>query len=139
MYQSWTTAQEQLLREYGSLGAKRCAELLAEQYGVKRSVQAIQMHASRIGVSLYEYHTCIHCGRKAKKLRHTGLCEVCHLASLTEQQITRVRELQHELDIEEVRTNVEVVKQWRQYRAWARKAQRLSLKKRDRRRQPFSK
>lgn len=74
----WTKGQDEILREYGSLGAKKCAAIIREKTGVRRSVYSVQRRASRIGTSLFIHETCPGCGRTVKKLRQTGLCDICH-------------------------------------------------------------
>ncbi len=68
-----------MLREFGGRGAKYCQRLIARRFGVTRTVHAVEVRASRIGVSLQPVQTCPQCGRRVTRLRPTtGLCDLCH-------------------------------------------------------------
>lgn len=86
MYQVWTVEQEQVLRDYGSLGAERCREIIGEECGIWRSVDATQRHAYRIGADITSWEVCPHCGRRVKRLSdRDGLCPICVQREAAEQ------------------------------------------------------
>lgn len=74
----WTRRQDEVLRTYGHLGAFKCRVILRRECGVDRSIHAIQNRASRIGVSLFELQSCPVCGRTVKRLKASGMCEICN-------------------------------------------------------------
>lgn len=75
----WSRREDQILREFGDLGAKYCQQLIARRCKVTRTVHSVENRASRIGVSLYPAQTCPQCGRRVARLRQTtGLCDLCH-------------------------------------------------------------
>lgn len=82
-WQKWTTGQDAVLRECGSQGVVECRRELYRRFGVRRSVESIKSRASRIGVSLTAYELCPGCGRTTRRLKSTGLCELCHERSFT--------------------------------------------------------
>lgn len=83
----WTKGQDAILREFGYLGARKCAQMIRRKTGVTRTVYAVQRRASRIGVSLFEHETCPGCGRLVKRLRQTGFCDVCHERRASEPRL----------------------------------------------------
>lgn len=75
----WSGREDQILREFGDRGAKYCQRLIARRCKVTRTVHAVEVRASRIGVSMFPAQTCPQCGRKVSRLRPTtGLCDLCH-------------------------------------------------------------
>lgn len=82
----WTEAQDDVLVEYGSLGAEECRRMLRRECGVVRSVSSIQSRASRLGLSLARYEVCPLCGKVVAKLTRTGHCETCRVRTLAEGQ-----------------------------------------------------
>ena len=75
----WAKKEDQILRDFGSRGARYCATLISKSCHTSRSVGAVQMRASRLGVSLYPVQVCPQCGRKVARLQPTtGLCDLCH-------------------------------------------------------------
>ena len=74
----WTGRQEELLREYGHLGAEAVRDLIADECGVAHTVRAIITHASRIHASLRVREECPDCGAVGVTLnRRSGLCARC--------------------------------------------------------------
>ncbi len=90
-WQKWTTGQDDVLRECGSQGVVECRRELYRRFGVRRSAEAIQTRASRIGVSLTAYELCPGCGRPTRRLKSTGLCDLCHERSFTPASEQRAR------------------------------------------------
>lgn len=88
MAMRWSRQEDDILRDYGSLGAEACSGILAEECGTRRTVKAVQHRASLIGASLFEYHVCPTCGAKVKRLRPSGVCMVCHEILKAERQRT---------------------------------------------------
>lgn len=86
------------MREYGHRGAEYCRNLIFKQFGVYRSVQATQRHASRISAPMLQYQTCPVCGRVARKLnRNTGICEACNFDRLWREQVEEERRIREYL------------------------------------------
>jgi len=76
--QPWTCRQEELLREHCYEGVDAVRMALARECGVRRSVRAIEAHASRIHVSLRRLSTCPECGAVGVRLNHiSGMCARC--------------------------------------------------------------
>lgn len=74
----WTTRQEELLRERGYLGAKAVRDAIERECGVRHSVRAVEMHASRIHVSLARRTVCPACRAVGVRLnRQSGMCVRC--------------------------------------------------------------
>lgn len=93
----WTTAQDALLAETAAQGVDECRRELFRRFGVRRTNGAVKMRASRIGVSLTAYQTCPQCGRKEKRLKYTGLCQLCHERSFltpSEQRAQALRDME---------------------------------------------
>ena len=95
----WTIAQENILRLYGHRGVKFCRDYIHKVFGVYRSIEATQRHASRIKALMIVYEICPECGRAAKKLnRNTGVCEACNYERLWKEQVEEeqriIRDLQ---------------------------------------------
>ncbi|MDN0055552.1 hypothetical protein [Collinsella ihumii] len=75
---AWTTGQEELLRELGHLGAEAVREEMRRRFGVERSRRSIEVHASRIHVSLRRLEVCPMCGAVGVHLnRQSGACSRC--------------------------------------------------------------
>lgn len=89
----WTVHQEEVLRAYGSLGAKACRDIIHRRFGVFRSVSATERHAYRIGASVFRYETCPRCGERVRRLMYTGYCKACHYKHLAELHSNANREI----------------------------------------------
>lgn len=84
----WTRDQEQILRDHGNHGPEYCRNLIYKRFGILRSVEATQRHASRIGAAMFQYQSCPRCGRVVKRLNQkSGLCEVCNYERLFQEQL----------------------------------------------------
>ena len=84
----WTTRQEEILRERGHLGAEEVCRAILAECGVRRSVHAVQHHASRCHVSLRLQQVCPECGVVGLPLnRRTGLCPACTARQHLEEEI----------------------------------------------------
>ncbi len=94
---NWTFEQEQILREYGNLGAEECRKMIFRRTGVLRSVESTKRHAYRIGAPLIKYEICPSCGRKVRKLKPSGLCTVCNERYLAQKQRELVSKLEQQL------------------------------------------
>ncbi len=82
---SWTTGQNDTIRELGHKGVAAVRDALLARYGVSYSLHAIEVQASRIHASLKVRTECPGCGALGLRLnRQTGMCAVCseklHLA-----------------------------------------------------------
>lgn len=74
----WTVRQEEVLRAYGHMGARAVQGMLLHECGVARTLRAIEMHASRMHVSLRRLEQCPECGALGVRLsRQSGLCMRC--------------------------------------------------------------
>lgn len=74
----WTVRQEEVMRENCYRGAAAVQEALLRECGVKRSIGAIEMHASRLHMSLRVRRQCPECGRVGVHLnRQSGMCAYC--------------------------------------------------------------
>ena len=56
----WAKKEDQILRDFGNRGARYCATLISKSCHTSRSIGAVQMRASRLGVSLYPVQVCPH-------------------------------------------------------------------------------
>lgn len=74
----WTAEEEALMRENAHLGADAVAAALWKTLGKKRSVRAVEMHASRMHLSLRQRTECPRCHALGVHLsRKTGVCRLC--------------------------------------------------------------
>jgi hypothetical protein len=74
----WTEGQDDVIRECCYRGAVYVADEIFRRFGVRRDPHAVEMRASRIGVSLAVRSTCPRCGAVGVRLRQsTGLCALC--------------------------------------------------------------
>lgn len=74
----WTIAEEELLRDFAHKGAKAVSVEIARLLGVVRSPRAVEMHASRIHVSLRRLGQCPRCGTIGVHLsQKSGMCKLC--------------------------------------------------------------
>jgi len=79
MVKFWTVRQEELIREYGHLGAEAVADAIFAECGVRRTVRAVQQHAHVIRASLRVRPPCPECGAIGVPLNYqSGLCPVCN-------------------------------------------------------------
>lgn len=75
---NWTTRQEEILRERCYEGAEAVSDAIWRECGVRRSPHSIEMHASRIHVSLRKMGVCPECGSLGAYInRNTGMCPLC--------------------------------------------------------------
>ena len=74
----WDEEQDDVLREVSYLGAGAAAEAIWRRCGVRRTVRAVEMRASRIHCSLALRTVCPECGAVGVGLnRQTGMCRMC--------------------------------------------------------------
>lgn len=105
----WTEAEDDVLFEYGSLGAEQVRRMLVRQCGTVRTVGAVVARASRIGASLMTYEVCPECGKAVKELTRDGFCRTCkvrRMADAMREENERIRKevsRDDEADIEAVR------------------------------------
>lgn len=93
----WTDEQDEVLYTYGSLGVAECRRILADEFGIDRSEEAIRRHAYRIGASVIEYETCIGCGLRVRSVNREGLCRACNLRRLVDTNREYNERLKREL------------------------------------------
>ena len=74
----WTEEQDDVLREVSFRGAEYAAAEIERRCGVRHSVRAVEMRASRIHCSLAVQTVCPSCGAVGVKInRQTGMCPLC--------------------------------------------------------------
>ncbi len=74
----WTEEQDDVLREVSFHGASFAAAEIERRCGVRHSVRAVEMRASRIHCSLAVQTVCPSCGAVGVKInRQTGMCRRC--------------------------------------------------------------
>ena len=74
----WTEEQDDVLREVSFRGAAYAAAEIERRCGVRHSVRAVEMRASRIHCSLAVQTVCPQCGAVGVKInRQTGMCRLC--------------------------------------------------------------
>lgn len=117
---AWTAEQDECLRECSRLGADECRRELWRRFGVRRTREAVKARASRLDVSLERYEACAECGRPVKRLKYSGLCELCHERSFVGASARRAR-IMREMEEDE------------EYRSAVRDAKRARLRERQRR------
>ena len=75
---TWTTGQNDVIRELGHRGVAAVHDALVERYGVDYSLHAIENQASRIHASLRVQTVCPGCGAVGLRLnRQSGMCATC--------------------------------------------------------------
>ncbi len=107
----WTEEQDDVLREVSFHGSAYAAAEIERRCGVRHSVRAVEMRASRIHCSLAVRTVCPSCGAVGVNLnRQTGMCRRCteeyHLAQerAFNEQLERERAAAEEAaDIDDVR------------------------------------
>lgn len=108
---SWTTGQNDVIRELGHKGVRTVHDALLERYGVDYSLHAIEIQASRIHASLRVRPVCPECGAVGVRInRQTGLCAACserlHLAeavAFNDVLLAEREELASDAEVEELR------------------------------------
>ena len=74
----WTEEQDDVLREVSFRGAAFAAAEIERHCGVRHSVRAVEMRASRIHCSLAVQTVCPQCGAVGVKInRQIGMCPLC--------------------------------------------------------------
>ena len=74
----WTTGQAEVISELRFRGAEAIRDAIEQRYGIHRSVHAVEIYASRLGISLRTRTECPECGDIDVKInRLTGLCPKC--------------------------------------------------------------
>ncbi len=115
----WTEEQDDVLREVSFRGATFAADEIERRCGVRHSVRAVEMCASRIHCSLMVRTVCPGCGAVGVNLnRQTGLCRRCteefHLEQerAFNEQLEREREEAEEAaDIDDIRRERDKMRQ----------------------------
>lgn len=78
----WTTKQEECLRAHSHEGVFAATMALYQELGVSRNVNAVKVHAHRMGLSMALRYVCPKCGHVGppRDFRFgDGLCEACHV------------------------------------------------------------
>ena len=115
----WTEEQDDVLREESFRGVAFAAADIARPCGVRHSVRAVEMRASRIHCSLAVQTVCPSCGAVGVKInRQTGMCRRCteeyHLAQerAFNEQLERERVAAEEAaDTDDVRRERDMMRQ----------------------------
>ena len=96
-YIPWTSGQEEMLRANAHMGARMCRDLIYEEYGIYREIEATKRHALRIGVSLRKYEICPKCGGRSLEVEQaTGFCKVCFMKSKVRQEKALQQQMRRE-------------------------------------------
>ncbi len=94
----WSAEEDEIVRDFGSRGAARCARIIYERTGVRRSTQAVRRHGYRIGACMVRHEVCPRCGATVASLvRTSGLCRECNYRLLAEEQREESRRIKDEL------------------------------------------
>ncbi len=115
----WTEEQDDVLREVSFRGAAFAAAEIERRCGVRHSVRAVEMRASRIHCSLAVRTVCPSCGAVGVNLnRQTGMCRRCseefHLEQerVFNEQLERERVAAEEAaEIDDVRRERDMMRQ----------------------------
>lgn len=81
----WTSAEDELIETFANKGATWCACEIQRELGIRRSVDAVQRHGTRLGVSWKRYEVCPQCGAVVKKLNRLGVCRECNARELRDR------------------------------------------------------
>ena len=93
----WTEEQDDVLREVSFRGAAFAAAEIERRCGVRHSVRAVEMRASRIHCSLAVRTVCPSCGAVGVNLnRQTGMCRRCSEEFHLEQERVFNEQLERE-------------------------------------------
>lgn len=86
----WTTGQEELLRANAHKGAEFCAQIIAEEYGIRRSPAATLRKMNRLGITSMRYEICPMCGRRVLQLvRGRDVCKMCNAKARLQRERER--------------------------------------------------
>lgn len=115
----WTEEQDDVLREVSFRGAAYAAAEIERRCGVRHSVRAVEMRASRIHCSLAVQTVCPSCGAVGVKInRQTGMCPLCTERYHLEQERAFNEQLEREraaceesVELEEVRRERDMMRQ----------------------------
>lgn len=101
----WTPELDELLASCANLGAKGARDLIEEETGEAVSVQAVQVRASRLGLSLARWDTCTRCGQpvRAEKMAK-GMCPECRTRQTIARNEMREREVKDMLALGDARS-----------------------------------
>lgn len=121
----WTAEQESILVKNSNRGAEFCRDLIEDQYGIKRTIEATRKHANRLGLTLRKVTVCPHCGRGARLNRLSGLCPTCNMVELKEKQKQINSELISQMKNDERKPNDTFVKAQKEYDALRQSNRRL--------------
>lgn len=92
----WKAHEETYLQEHAGDGAQAIAEALG------RSVGSVQVHASRMGVSLFKRWHCPNCGKYTYKplTKWSGWCRKCSIEASADTAAMKNRRIRQEIDEE---------------------------------------
>ena len=92
----WKAHEETYLQEHAGDGAQAIAEALG------RSVGSVQVHASRMGVSLFKRWHCPNCGKHNFKplTKWSGWCRKCSIEASADTAAMKNRRIRQEIDEE---------------------------------------
>lgn len=96
----WTEEQDDILRSVSFRGAAFAADEIARRCGVRHSVRAVEMRASRIHCSLAIQTVCPECGAVGVVInRQTGMCRLCTERYHLEEERAFNEQLEREREI----------------------------------------
>ncbi|WP_304598259.1 hypothetical protein [Adlercreutzia caecimuris] len=82
----WSEEEDRLIEAYGHLGAGGVRNAIEAETGTRRTVEAVQKRASRIGATLLRYETCSRCGKRIPHMNtRWGICAECRYRDQVER------------------------------------------------------
>lgn len=108
----WTAEEERLLMQNGNRGADWCRREISKRFRIKRTRRAVEVHASKLGVSLRKFraYECPECHLEFSRLiPATGMCRECTARANLEQLELRKQRIQRN-DVDSKREEVERVR-----------------------------
>lgn len=117
----WTADEERFLMQNGNRGAEWCRKEIAKRFHTKRTRRAVEIHASKLGVSLRKFRAveCPECHLEYTRLvPSTGMCRECTARANIEQLERRKQKiLRNDADskseeVERIRRKANALRKW---------------------------
>lgn len=93
----WTADEDEFIKAHRAEGARRVTDGINRRFGTLRTVNAVTMRASRLGVSLMQWDVCPSCGRPTRQLEPDGVCLACHYDKLRANMRAERKQVQAEI------------------------------------------